>query len=366
MIQRIESTRTAQRKAVLVALSSVAFLFQTLDAQAMNCRLAQTPTEKAICSDPELKLLDARLGRDYAALKSAFQNSSSHACVLPAEAARQTEWLAKRDACGANAACLKKAYEERLTALGVYARACVACASPTTPVASTTGPTSSDAKKCEPISTTNNQREIEAYNKSHFVVSESGKVAIRHYEGMVNCLYEDSVGLATVGIGHLIEPRGSIKGLPTRAPKEWEKYRSGVTDEQALTDMDDDIKTRIKEYANKQIKVKLTTCQMDALMSFFFNLGPGISSIYNLLNKCDWKGVANKMKEYNKAGNKVNQGLVDRRKGEADLFLECKYPESSFGRKTCCDYSATINSKKQTFKAKCKSSCKPGGSCYGL
>ena len=80
-------------------------------AASFPCEKAQTKIEKAICADKEVSDLDEYLGRYYAAARSALGRAGD--CMR----ADQQQWLREvRNAC-ADAACLKKAYLERLGAL---------------------------------------------------------------------------------------------------------------------------------------------------------------------------------------------------------------------------------------------------------
>jgi uncharacterized protein len=80
-------------------------------AASFPCEKAQTRIEKAICADAEVSDLDEYLGRYYAAARSVLGRAGD--CMR----ADQQQWLREvRNAC-ADAACLKKAYLERLGAL---------------------------------------------------------------------------------------------------------------------------------------------------------------------------------------------------------------------------------------------------------
>lgn len=80
-------------------------------AASFACEKAQTRIEKAICADAEVSDLDEYLGRYYAAARSVLGRAGD--CMR----ADQQQWLREvRNAC-ADAACLKKAYLERLGAL---------------------------------------------------------------------------------------------------------------------------------------------------------------------------------------------------------------------------------------------------------
>jgi len=77
-------------------------------AASFACEKAQSRVEKAICADAELSQLDEYLARYYGGARAGLGGGA--ACL----AADQRRWLsATRNAC-ADAACLKKAYLERL------------------------------------------------------------------------------------------------------------------------------------------------------------------------------------------------------------------------------------------------------------
>ncbi|MCE5361021.1 MAG: lysozyme, partial [Acidithiobacillus sp.] len=237
---------------------------------------------------------------------------------------------------------IEDAYQSRIDGLGKYSRMCVVgdcfgtanqgrtCAqhcngtpvsNPTTPTISTpvTAPATSS---CEKISPTNNPSEISSYNKSNLNLSQSGVEAIAAEEAVANCMYQDSSGYATVGIGHLLLPRGTIANLATKAPSEFEKYRNGMTDSEAYALKKKDVEERVKNVMVSKIKVKLNPCQMDALISLAFNVGPGApQSVYNLINECNFEGAADEFLKYNKAKEKVLPGLTARRQREREIFL---------------------------------------------
>ena len=77
-----------------------------------------TSTEKVICSDDGLAALDVALAAAY---KSKLENPGPRDYSLddPRDAIPITQkaWLAHRDSCGADKACIRKAYAIRTTAL---------------------------------------------------------------------------------------------------------------------------------------------------------------------------------------------------------------------------------------------------------
>jgi uncharacterized protein len=81
------------------------------EAASFPCEKAQSRIEKAICADAEVSDLDEYLGRYYAAARSVLGRAGD--CMR----ADQQQWLREvRNSC-ADAACLKKAYLERLGVL---------------------------------------------------------------------------------------------------------------------------------------------------------------------------------------------------------------------------------------------------------
>lgn len=80
-------------------------------AASFDCAKAQSRIDKAICADAEVSTLDEHLARYYQAARAALQISVE--CL----AADQRRWLGSvRNACK-DAACLRKAYLERLAEL---------------------------------------------------------------------------------------------------------------------------------------------------------------------------------------------------------------------------------------------------------
>lgn len=80
-------------------------------AAGMSCERAKSPSEKKICSTPALLKRDAELAGAFAKLRR-------HGSVDQADLmAGQKKWLARRDACHADDACLDGAHVERIDEL---------------------------------------------------------------------------------------------------------------------------------------------------------------------------------------------------------------------------------------------------------
>ncbi|RDU95828.1 DUF1311 domain-containing protein [Trinickia dinghuensis] len=91
----------------LIALTAIPLASH---AASFDCAKAASPTEKAICTTPEVSRLDSELA---AAWKKALADSRD---VSTLKAAQQ-RWLHERNACDSAAPCLSDRYRERLAQL---------------------------------------------------------------------------------------------------------------------------------------------------------------------------------------------------------------------------------------------------------
>ncbi len=75
------------------------------------CSKAQTATEKAICADPLLSILDLAMARAYQALTAA---KPAHETQIRNA---QRDVITARDACGAQGSCIAQIIEKRISAM---------------------------------------------------------------------------------------------------------------------------------------------------------------------------------------------------------------------------------------------------------
>ncbi|HAT3815740.1 lysozyme [Citrobacter freundii complex sp. 2024EL-00748] len=142
--------------------------------------------------------------------------------------------------------------------------------------------------------------------------SEKGIALIKQFEGCKLTAYQDSVGVWTIGYGWT-QP---VDGKPIRA---------GMTIKQETAERL--LKTGLVSYesdVSRLVKVGLTQGQIDALVSFTYNLGArslSTSTLLRKLNAGDYAGAADEFLRWNKAGGKVLNGLTRRREAERALFL---------------------------------------------
>jgi lysozyme len=151
-------------------------------------------------------------------------------------------------------------------------------------------------------------------------LSKKGAAFIGHFEGFRAEMYNDPVGHATIGFGHLVH-HGPING------SEPAEFKRAITRERALELLQQDASSAAGQIS-RSVKVKLTQTQADALISFAFNVGNGAfqeSTLLRLLNQGDYDSVPAQLNRWTKASGKTLPGLVTRRKAEGALFREGTY-----------------------------------------
>lgn len=143
------------------------------------------------------------------------------------------------------------------------------------------------------------------------VTSKKGIEFIASFEGFESKPYRDSAGIPTIGYGFTYYPNGKKVTMQDKP----------ITKAEAL-----EIKAKIlpnyEKIVNKKIKVSLTQNQFDALVSHTYNTG-GSDTLFKLINEKAGKTAIRNWFEtkYITAGGKKLNGLVRRRKAEADLYF---------------------------------------------
>jgi len=137
--------------------------------------------------------------------------------------------------------------------------------------------------------------------------SINGINLIKKYEGCKLQAYLCPSGIPTIGMGNTFYKDGSKIKLGDK-----------ITQQQA-EDLLMDLLPQFEAIVNKNIKIDLTQYQFDSLVSFVWNCGKS-ETLFNLVNskskdlKQWWET------HYITGGGKVLQGLINRRKEEAQLF----------------------------------------------
>ncbi|MDQ8730553.1 hypothetical protein [Bradyrhizobium sp. LHD-71] len=99
--------------AVLLAFLATTAGIERLEAASFDCRQARYPDEIAICNNPGLSELDTEMGALWFSYRS-------FPFMMGASGARQDEarqFLSDRRQCGANVACLRDIYRDRIDEL---------------------------------------------------------------------------------------------------------------------------------------------------------------------------------------------------------------------------------------------------------
>jgi len=134
-----------------------------------------------------------------------------------------------------------------------------------------------------------------------------GIALIKKYEGCKLTAYLCPANIVTIGYGNTFYKDGFKIKLGDK-----------ITQQQA-EDLLMDLLPQFEAIVNKNIKIDLTQYQFDALVSFVWNCGKS-ETLFNLVNskskdlKQWWET------HYTTGGGKVLQGLINRRKEEAQLF----------------------------------------------
>jgi lysozyme len=152
-------------------------------------------------------------------------------------------------------------------------------------------------------------------------MSEHGLELLKDWEGCILHAYKDSAGLPTIGIGHLLTAsEKAAKSILING--EHVPYLSGITERQALDLLAQDVSPAVAA-VNKAVTVSVTQNQFDALVSFAFNIGTNgmrSSTAVAMLNAGKIDEVPGWLAKWNKAGGKVCDGLIVRRRNEIALF----------------------------------------------
>jgi|TARA_R110002020_G_scaffold202084_1_gene405057 lysozyme len=138
-------------------------------------------------------------------------------------------------------------------------------------------------------------------------ISDAGYELIKSFEGCELEAYKCPAGVWTIGYGH------------TENVEEGDKWSKEKAEYMLWRELEE----KYEGYINELVTVPLNQCQFDALCSWVYNLGPSNlkrSSLLRVLNESKYDEVPTQMKRWNKAGGKVLEGLIRRRKAEADMF----------------------------------------------
>lgn len=141
--------------------------------------------------------------------------------------------------------------------------------------------------------------------------SDHGIAFIKRWEGVRLRAYRCSANVLTIGVGHT-----AAMGDPK--PVDGMK----ITEAEAEAILRRDLGS-IERDVEKAVTVHVNQRQFDTLVSFVFNVGIGAfrkSTLLKKLNASRYDEVPSELMKWTRAGGRVVQGLVNRRKAEADLW----------------------------------------------
>jgi lysozyme len=138
-------------------------------------------------------------------------------------------------------------------------------------------------------------------------ISTRGRQLIESFEGLKLTSYQDQRGIWTIGYGSTADVWPSMT----------------ITQEQADDRMGVDLHNT-EQVIYKTVKVDINQNQCDALGSLIYNIGGGAftkSTLLRLLNQSDFVGAANQFLVWDKLDGIINEGLLNRRNRERELFM---------------------------------------------
>lgn len=137
--------------------------------------------------------------------------------------------------------------------------------------------------------------------------AKKARIFIQGSEGFKNVAYKPTpTDKWTIGYGHTKNVQPGDK----------------ITEEEAERFFKEDFEQHIKPL--KEVKIPLSENEKIALASFIYNVGPQAfldSTLLKKLNANDREGATKELKKWIYENKKVNQGLINRRNKEINLFL---------------------------------------------
>ena len=138
-------------------------------------------------------------------------------------------------------------------------------------------------------------------------IGQKGLDLIKRFEGLYLRSYKCPADVWTIGYGHTKNVNGN----------------QIITSEQAEQLLRSDLRV-FEKVVSDAVTVPLNQNQFDALVSLAFNIGGsnfGSSTLLRMLNAANYAGAADQFLRWNRAGDRVLDGLTRRRQDERALFL---------------------------------------------
>jgi lysozyme len=132
-------------------------------------------------------------------------------------------------------------------------------------------------------------------------------------EALKTRAYRDSAGVWTIGVGHTASagPPKPVAGMV-------------ITEAEAKEILARDL-AKFEARVDKVFPSGVPQNVYDGAVSFVFNTGSTTASWFDAYKAGRMEDAERRLKLWNKAGGKVSQGLINRRRFEADLIFRGKY-----------------------------------------
>lgn len=156
------------------------------------------------------------------------------------------------------------------------------------------------------------------------MISAKALKMIAHHEGTRYKPYRCPAALWTIGVGHVLYPDQGKLPMAERLAYPLSKVDNRTWSKEEVNALLEFDLTRFVRGVSRYCNGPFTQGQLDALVSFSFNVGLGTlqrSTLRQKFNRGDFAGAADEFMKFTKGGGKVLKGLVNRRADERSLFL---------------------------------------------
>lgn len=160
-----------------------------------------------------------------------------------------------------------------------------------------------------------------------FTLSKQAIDILKSIEELATMPYDDQTGSeiknwgesATIGYGHLI------------SKSDWPRYKDGISEKEAQELFQSDL-TPFMDVVRNSATVNITQNEFDAMVIFAFNIGSNgfkdssvIKIINNLKSNTPYKTIEDAWKAWNKSKGKINNGIINRRNTEWNIYTKGIY-----------------------------------------
>ena len=156
-------------------------------------------------------------------------------------------------------------------------------------------------------------------NKAVDLLKSIEELATKPYDDQTGKEITSWVDGATIGYGHLIRKN------------EWDKYKNGITEPQAVTLFKADLAPFVSK-VKTSVTAKIKQNEFDALVLLTYNIGEpafASSSVLTMINnpsaKTAYANIEQAWKAFKKSQGKVMNGLNNRRQAELDIYFKNVY-----------------------------------------